>query len=63
MAKVYVTVYVEKEYIDEDLDRAERRGYDLIEGVRELGNGNEFDLFESTLDVTSRHISNGNSDE
>jgi hypothetical protein len=56
MAKVYVTVYIEKEYTDEDLDRAERRGYGLIEEVRELGNDNGFDLFESTLDVTSQYI-------
>ena len=63
MAKVYVTVYVEKEFDYEDLDRAESQGYALIKKIRELGDDNEFDHFESNLDVTSRHIPSDDSDD
>ena len=61
MAKVYVTIYIEKEYSDEDLDRAESLGYSLIGAIRELGDDSEFDRFESTLDITSQYLPNGDS--
>jgi hypothetical protein len=62
-AKFKVRLYIEKEFVDEDLSRAEMMGYDLIREIREVGNDSEFDQFESNLDVTWNHIPNGLDDE
>jgi len=61
--KVKVTVYLEKEYEADDIDQAEQRAHGLIQHLRGMADGTPFDHFESSMDVISTYIPNGDKDD